>query len=598
MAKIKCGLEIHQMLDGKKLFCDCPTELRDETPDVKFTRRLRAVVGETGEVDIAAAQEMQKGKLSKYEGYTHATCLVEYDEEPPHEINKQALQTAVQFARMCNAYVIECAQVMRKMVVDGSNTSGFQRTALIAANGKIETKEGIIGIPTIMLEEDAARKITDDFESTTWRLDRLGIPLIEVSTTPDITTPEQAKEVAEKLGLMLRSTGHAKRGIGTIRQDINVSIEGGIRVEIKGAQDLKLVPTYVEVEAKRQETLLAIKSELITRGAKAQKPEIKNLTELFKNSDSKIIRKTNYVLGFKLEKFLGLTGKQTQPGKRLGTELSERAKIIAGVGGIIHADELPNYGITETDVSNVRKTLGCQEQDGFVIIADEENKAQKAAKAVIQRANEALIGVPSEVRNANPDGTTSYMRPMPGAARMYPETDIPLIIVDQKMLQAPLPEQIEDKIVRYSKIMAPDLAEALAKSPRATWYERIIKEFTTLKPAFVAEILIGAEKNIKSQYKIDVNPTEDDYHHLFHSLAEEKISKESIVEILKEGKPVHEIITKYYVMNDKELDAKIKTLVEKHKGMNPGAIMGVVMQELRGKASGAKISTILKKYLT
>src|SRR3989338_1320255 len=88
------GLEIHQQLEGKKLFCNCPTQIRDDQPHFTIHRKLRASAGESGEIDIAAQQEQSRGRSFAYEGYTDTTCLVEADEEPPHELNKDALYTA------------------------------------------------------------------------------------------------------------------------------------------------------------------------------------------------------------------------------------------------------------------------------------------------------------------------------------------------------------------------------------------------------------------------------------------------------------------------------------------------------------------------
>src|SRR3989344_1987217 len=230
---LKCGIEIHQQLEGKKLFCNCPTLLRDDQPHFVIKRKLRASAGESGEVDVAARQEQLRDRNFVYEGYKDTTCLVETDSEPPHEMNKEALYTVLQFCTMVNAGVIPVVQVMRKTVVDGSNTSGFQRTALVARNGIISTSEGEVRITGINIEEDACKIIEEKSESKIYRLDRLGIPLIEIGTAPDIKTPQQCLESAKKIGLLLRSLPGVKRGLGTIRQDINVSIIGGTRVEIK-----------------------------------------------------------------------------------------------------------------------------------------------------------------------------------------------------------------------------------------------------------------------------------------------------------------------------------------------------------------------------
>ena len=258
----KCGLEIHQQLEGKKLFCSCSTINSDKEPDVRFERRLRAVAGETGEIDIAAKHEMQKGKKFIYDADSNDTCLIEYDEQPPNELNKQALETTLKLALLLNAKIADEIQVMRKTVVDGSNVAGFQRTALIATGGFIETSKGKVRIPIICLEEEAAQKLEDGKDFVRYRLDRLGIPLIEIATDADIKSNEHAKEVAAHIGMVLRSVPGMKRGLGTIRQDVNVSIKDGARTEIKGFQDLKSIPKVIEYEIKRQLNATKLKQEV------------------------------------------------------------------------------------------------------------------------------------------------------------------------------------------------------------------------------------------------------------------------------------------------------------------------------------------------
>jgi len=266
----KCGLEVHQQLEGKKLFCSCDTRNSDQEPDVKFERRLRAVAGETGEVDIAAKHEMQKGKKFIYEADSDDTCLVEYDEEPPHELNKQALETTIKIALMLNAKIVDEIQVMRKTVVDGSNVSGFQRTALVAQDGYIQTSLGQIKIPTICLEEEAAQKLEESNSHVRYKLDRLGIPLIEIATSADIKNNEHAKEVVAYIGMVLRSVG-VKRGLGTIRQDVNVSINKGARTEIKGFQDLRSIPKVIDHEINRQLNLIKQNKKLNKEVRKVEK---------------------------------------------------------------------------------------------------------------------------------------------------------------------------------------------------------------------------------------------------------------------------------------------------------------------------------------
>ena len=259
----KCGLEVHQQLETKKLFCDCPSLVNDiNKPDLIVKRRLRASMGELGKIDEAAKFEQSKNKEFIYESCSTSSCLVELDEEPIKPINYEALDLALEVALLLNAKIVDEIHVMRKVVSDGSNVSGFQRTMLVAIDGYIETTKGKVGIATICLEEEAAKRIKEDETSVTYRLDRLGVPLLEIATKPEIIDNEHAKEVASIIGMILRSTAKVKRGIGSIRQDINLSIRNHSRIELKGSQDLRNIPVVVEKEIERQLKDKPLKSEV------------------------------------------------------------------------------------------------------------------------------------------------------------------------------------------------------------------------------------------------------------------------------------------------------------------------------------------------
>lgn len=597
---LTCGIEIHQQLDGKKLFCTSPTIIRDDEPHFRITRRLRASAGESGEVDIAAKQEQLRNRRYVYEGYYDTTCLVETDSEPPHEVNQTALLTTLQFCKIVNARVSPVVQVMRKIVVDGSNTSGFQRTALLGREGVLTTSLGDVGITNISLEEDSCKIIKDTSEEKVYRLDRLGIPLIEIGTAPDIKSPEHCLETAKKIGMLLRSLPFVKRGLGTIRQDVNVSIKGGTRVEIKGAQDLRQLPQLVELEAKRQYELLQLKEEL--KGKKLNPLSIIDLTSSLEKSSSKIIQKTvsnaGKILGIKVIDFAGVIGKELQPGYRVGTELAGRAKIKAGVGGIFHSDELPNYGITENDILLIRKKLSCTSKDAFIIVADKEIKSKVALEAVHERLGEFFMGVPKEVRKANPDGTTSYLRPMPGASRMYPETDVPLIYPDLSLVE--LPELLEEKISRYQKIfgLSGDLATFIAKSDRVMLFEELVKTHPSQKPAFIAETLISTPLEMKRKFEVDSDLlTEDNFRDIFKFLNEGKIHKDIVLDVLIDMANGKFSIQKYVSLSTEDLHKIITEIVKNNSGAPFGALMGQCMKKLAGKASGEVISRELKRIL-
>ena len=253
----KCGIEIHNRLDTKtKLFCGCKPRFSDSKPILLIKRKLRAVAGELGQVDVAAMYEYLRDRSFFYQCYDDETCLICIDEEPPKSVNKEALEVSLQIAKLLKAEIPEEIHIMRKTVIDGSNTCAFQRTAIVGLNGTLKTSQGNVGITNICLEEESAGKVKKEGNELTYRLDRLGIPLVEIGTAPDIKNPEHAREVAEKLGMIVRSTGKSQRGIGVTRQDVNVSIKGGARVEIKGVQDLDSLPKLIDNEIKRQQELI------------------------------------------------------------------------------------------------------------------------------------------------------------------------------------------------------------------------------------------------------------------------------------------------------------------------------------------------------
>ncbi|MFC1722836.1 Glu-tRNA(Gln) amidotransferase subunit GatE [Nanoarchaeota archaeon] len=600
---LKSGIEIHQRLATGKLFCSCPSILRDDKPDFTIRREIRAVAGETGAVDVAAQHEQDKDVYFLYEGYNDTTCLVEIDEEPPHPMDSEALQVVLQICKMLDADFVDEIQVMRKTVTNGSNTSGFQRTALVGFGGTLKTPQGPIGIPNIQIEEEAAKDIAKGIDKNgkrfvTFRLDRLGIPLIELGTDPDMKTPEQCKEVCERMGMILRSTGKVARGIGTIRQDVNISIKGGNRIEIKGAQDLKTIPIWVDYEARRQLALIAVAEKV--KGLKVTHNS-KDLTGVFKNTAcvfvKKAIDKKHVVLGSCLSGFDGILGTETAPSKRIGSEMSDYAKVKAGVGGIIHSDEkLEKYKFSEDEIKAVKKNLGCNKKDAFILVVAEKPDAEKAIRAALDRASLLKKGVLMEVRKPNPDGTTSFMRPMPGAARMYPETDVPPIRPDLTNIE--LPELIEDKIKRYRSEfkLSPDLARDIARSNHLLFEESVAK-FKNIKPAFIGETIISLPKTIKRKQNLDTDKIKDqDFRGIFTRLDDGRLTKDSIETILIElakGKGV--IYENFAPLSDKDLETEIGRILKESKELKFNILVNKVMGSLKGKAEGKKIIDMLKK---
>lgn len=499
------GLEIHQQLDSKtKLFCRCPNSLTDKKPERRIYRRLRPTQSELGEIDRAAYEESQRNLQFVYEAYNHHTCLVEADEEPPAKLNQEAVDISIILASLMNMTVVDEFHTMRKQVIDGSNTSGFQRTGILATDGYVETEFGNVTIETLGLEEDAARRIGEEEGKIVFRLDRLGIPLAEITTSPDMHHPQQVQQVAYQLGQILRST-KVKRGLGTIRQDLNISIREGARIEVKGVQDLELMPTIVENEVQRQLNLIDIAKELQKRDAKVE-TDIHDVTGLLENTNSKVVKgileaDNSGVLAIKLKHFAGLIGREVQPGKRLGTEFSEHGKKM-GVSGLFHTDELPNYGITQEEVDSIRTELLLEDDDAFILVAGPKDKAHNALNEVIERAQDAIIGVPEETRRAQDNGNTEYMRPLPTASRMYVETDIPTEIIDPERvarIASNLPELPAVKKERIQKeySLSDELAEQLVQRNNADLFEEIKAELPKMDATKIASDIVSTIRDLK-----------------------------------------------------------------------------------------------------
>jgi len=616
---LKAGLEIHQQIDSKeKLFCRCPTMIKYiGDSDFEFFRYLRATESEMGEKDRAAVEQTKIRKKFIYKAYD-TTCLIENDEEPPRELNQEALDISLEVAKLFHMKPVDQMHVMRKIVVDGSNTSGFQRTAFLANNGYIETSEGLCGIESLCIEEEAAQKIEEIEDSIVYSLDRLGIPLVEIATAPDIKSPSHARQVAEQIGMILRSTGKVKRGLGTIRQDVNISIAKGARVEIKGVQSLDLIEDIIRREVERQLNLLLIRQELLERKAFVCE-EIYDVTELFIDTKAKVLQKfvkKGVILAARLRKFKGLIGREVQPGRRLGTELSDRAKT-AGVGGIFHTDELPKYGITEKEVYTVRNTIFACKDDVIILVAEESKKARLAIESVITRAREVVEGIPEETRRALPDGNTAYMRPLPGAGRMYPETDVPQIKISQEYFDAiEIPELLTDRAKRFvsDSGLNKELAEKIAYSRYLPLFENLIGIYSkdsNVNSTMIARTLVGIVPEIRRN-GVETDKLRD-YHFkgLFTAISKQEIAKEAIQDILtalaKEPElTTQEVISKLglSIFDPEKVENFIKKMVRekgdfiKDKGSAAlGPLMGIVMKEYRGTLDGKILSQMLKKEI-
>lgn len=613
---LKMGLEIHQQLNtDQKLFCPCECNLTNKKPDSNILRNLRPTQSELGKIDRAAFEESRRQLQFLYQAYDHHTCLVEADEEPPHPLNAEALEVSLIIATLLNMKVVDEFHTMRKQVIDGSNTGGFQRTGLVATDGFLETEFGKVAIENLCLEEDAARRIGQKKTKTVFRLDRLGIPLVEITTDPSINHPEQVRAVAYQIGQVLRST-KVKRGIGTIRQDLNISILKGARVEIKGVQDLDLMPKMVENEVKRQINLLKIKDDLQEEEAQVE-DEIFDVGELFQETQSKIVAKAiktgKKILAIKLKGFAGLLGREIQPGRRFGTELADHAKKM-GVGGIFHTDELPAYGITAEEVNNVLKFINASEKDLFVLIADVETKAHNALIQVQRRARKALIEIPEETRKALDDGNSEYLRPLPTASRMYVETDIPAMSISTSYLNEikfNLPELPEEKKQRMMEEygLSEDLALQLVRTDKADDFEKLNAQYE-VEPTVIASLLAYTIKELKREgadvNRLDLDVLGDTILLIEQDTIPAAAASEVLRSVAEQGCTPQEAakIKGLHKLTETQIQAIIDDLVfENHeliqeRGMGAmGPLMGKAMAKFQGKADGKLVNKLLRKKL-
>ena len=622
---LKVGLEVHQQLNvGSKLFCSCPPELfKDGEPEITFLRCLRPVQSELGQVDPSVFFESQKRVKILYEAIHGCACLADMDEEAPQAMNQEALKVVLMAAFMMNMHPVDEVHIMRKLIIDGSSPTGFQRTSIIALDGWIKVGEKIVPIQSVTLEEDAARKmgVEEEGRIIRYRMDRLGIPLIEVTTAPVMYSPLEAQQVALVIGRIMRDTGKVMRGLGVIRQDLNVSIINGTLVEVKGVQALELISTVIDYEVQRQLGLLSVKDELIRRGVTKEdlKANFVDVTDVFRETKAKIIRKAvdknQKVLAIKLVGFAGLLGRELMPNFRVGSEFSDRAKFWGRVGGIFHTDEMPNYGITPEEVAEVRKKVNAIENDSVVFVADTEENSRDALKAVIERAQETLIGVPAETRVAKDDGTTRYMRPRPGAARMYPETDIPAQVITEELVknvQANLPEPAEKRLARLMTLytLNEKLSKQIIDSEYAILFEEIVKA-TVVAASTVAAFLTETVKSLKRDGIAVENVNENQIRALFTAVGSGTLAKEAITEVFSwlsknEDKTVQEAITALGLKMLTETDlepivdnviAANRQIIEKNGKNAFGILMGIVMKEVRGKATPELVSKILKQKI-
>jgi len=618
---LKVGLEIHQQLDThKKLFCKCRPVESDEYTE-KFSRSLRTAKSELGELDPAALFEKAKSKKINYYANSQSSCLVEKDDEPPHELDHDAKKISLLISSMLESKIFSEIHVMRKTVIDGSNTSGFQRTMLVSQGGNLKVNGKNVGVQAVCLEEDAAKLLKDEQNERNYSLDRLGIPLVEIALEPVSTKPSEVKEIALTLGRLLRATRMVKRGIGSIRQDVNISVMNSGVVEVKGVQQLDQLEKIIGYEAKRQHGLILIAEKLKKLSITITKEDVFDITEVFKDCESKIIQNAlkskAKIKAIRIRNFSGMFSFEPYSGIRLGKEIGHLVRFF-GIGGVFHSDELPNYGINDSDVDKVKKHLELADGDGFLIIAGEGSKLDYAIDSIIKRIQDAANGVPAETRAVTQEGETVFLRPRPGASRMYPETDIPSISVipeevklarDTADATKSWDESIAEIQQKYS--LNSQLSEQIFDSVYMELFEKICENKKN-SPNFVASILCSSITNLERKGFDCTLLKPEHIIESFELLASGKIPKESleiIFENIMSGKSENVAIamqnTDVSSMNEDELNGILDEIIQNNtelvKKLGENAVttlMGIAMKQVRGKVSGQTVNVLLRKKIS
>ncbi|MCF2143237.1 MAG: Glu-tRNA(Gln) amidotransferase subunit GatE [Candidatus Heimdallarchaeota archaeon] len=638
----RAGLEVHHQINTKrKLFCNCKAKLSNGEPDYRFERYFRPVLGEMGDFDAGMLIEFEKGYRVIYHAFEETVCCYEQDEQPPFWPDLEAIYKGYELAHWLNfTALVDEVVVSRKQYLDGSITTGFQRTMIVARDGYVPINGKKIRLSNLTVEEDAARKIkTENFGRTVYyNLDRLGIPLVEVITDHrDCDNPYDLQRLAEYIGLTLRLSGIGRRGIGTVRQDVNISISGGNRVEIKGVQDLNSFVELAKREVARQDMLLGIKKELEERALRKKELEhtYTDFTELF---DQKLIPKNYIVLGIRLPKFGGLLGLEIQPGKDFGQDIIEKTELISGVPRFyqFHSDELSPKALrklneqknkesipenfffkhlTKSLDKKIRTVLKLQPKDAYFLALGPQKWVIHAMKKIIERAKMALDGVPQETRRLLPDGNTEFLRVIHGKDRLYPDTDTPPIDMDlekikalkQRVKQRPweLVKELKEKYgFNYQQVVN------LIRHDRIAFLRELIEEYH-FEPkkcfVFLEEILLALKRE---------------------GLPTERLSREQIIEILEithkgvcDFNQAQNIARKLIANPDKKIkqilsDLKIKQFAEKDfdrlfkvaladvqrkekktiladKQRLANKITGVIMRKINGGYSGRKLSKLV-----
>jgi len=618
---LKAGLEIHQQLKTKKkLFCRCPAGRYSEKYDAEILRHMRPTLSELGEYDGTALMEFKTKKEIIYQLNKETVCTYEMDDAPPFELNDEALEIALEIALLLKLNLVSELHIARKQYLDGSIPTGFQRTTILGVDGEIPFGNRKIGIVQLGLEEDACREVSDQGHIRVYRTDRLGMPLIEVVTYPDMRTPQEVAEVAQLIRQLTRATGKVRRGIGATRQDVNVSIEGGTRIEIKGVPRIPIIPRLVHNEAGRQKALLEIRQKLRFRGLKPDnfKPQSFDVTEILRQTSylpiKNVINSEMRIKCVRLPFFQGILSHPTQPGTSFAKEFSDRVRVIACIDTIpnlIHSDSVDET-IGSAAWEKIKRVTDFKESDSLIITWGNETDVETAVREIEIRAREAIEGIPSETRQALSDGTTGFERILPGPDRMYPDTDLPPIALDEeriRRIQGQLPILPWVRREKYHQMGLPEkMTDELILSDKGDWLDSILENIK-IEPIFPARLLTEKLKHWRRKGLPVDKLDRDILLAVFNAFAKKKIVREAVAIILEKfmenlTASIDELIDEFKPLPATEVEKiaqerakSIKVVADFDEDKKFEIVMGEVMEKIRGKAVGKEVAEIVRKYI-
>lgn len=610
------GLEVHQQLLTKsKLFCRCPAGRYSHEYHAEILRHMRPTLSELGEYDGTALMEFKTKKNIIYRVNKETVCTYEMDDTPPFMLDDEALDIALEISMLSHLSLVDEVHIARKQYLDGSIPTGFQRTAICGIHGSVPYRDRKISMIQLGIEEDSCREISDIGHDRIYNTDRLGMPLIELVTGPDMRTPTEVAEVAQILRKMMRTTGRVRRGIGATRADTNVSVTGGTRIEIKGVPKIGMMPLLTYNEAQRQWNLLRLREELKRRGITEETFDSRtaDVTRILKRTRflpiADAMKKGQVVSAVCLPGWADLLRWQTQDNTVFSREISDRVRVIACLSvlpNIIHSDSMSET-LSGAEWKETKAAVGCKSADSMVIVWGEPRDVETAVKEIIIRAKEATIGIPSETRQALRDGTTGFERILPGPQRMYPDTDLPPIRVTPERLarlRERMPVQYWDRVRRYHELKVPqDAIEGLAISPLAPLFEEAVTELG-FDVTDAAVMLWRLPRRLRRQKRSVHGVPSEVMRAILVAVRDGKLTKDGVLDAMRRAeKTGFDADALPPRLDRKDLVSFIEKAKQQvrysklHDTNNiPNLTLDRVMDEVRGRIPGADVAAEVEAY--